>query len=937
MQRHETNLLAPYKALGQVCSGIPPAYLPLPQTKTYGEVCCAVENVVCLYTMTPLRLQWITSPMLDVVTVVARDRTRIYAAVGSNIAVIKRNRMVERWIQVAEAPKFIMPFGDALIVIDEQNTVRTFDIESGEEILEVESPGSCRVSALVHPSTYINKIVLGCEDGRLRILNVKTGKLVHEFLPDATYNSKITVLEQSPAIDVLAVGLESGYIHLRNVKLDRTIASFKQDASISSVAFRTDGADVMLSANSEGSIAVWDLNEQMLIGQKTHAHSGPVVSMHCMLGQPFVITSGTDNRMVKWVLKNELALPEVHTELEGHAEPVTCVKFYNELSVLSAGLDGCVRRFALFRADIMRRIGLAREVKKSELSKDRFIDVRMEPIVQMDVGWAREAVWDNVICRHRNSPVVSTWSTRRQTKGEHLLYHKRFKYNPAYLNAYASSLCLSACGNFAIIGYSSGHLDVFNMQSGVYKLSYYYSKISKLENEDDRFAHSGAVSGVVSDLVNRTVVSGSTDGSVHFWTTNPPRLVARVPVAKGIAGLKLDRNNSLLAVATVNGGISIVDVLSRTMARQIASASSDARVNITAMEFSADGKWLVWDIATNSLIDVMRCWAPCLGLSFNDTGEYLATCHEGQRAVYLWANKALFMSEFSVRTVTDETPIPVAQQPSASGDEAFEAAANGEVYVDSDSEDDDDVTQRRNVVIDDESDEDTAMEAENADVDANKQIDPSLVTLSGLPATRWANLPDLQAIRERNKPLEPPKKPEAAPFFLPTVGTLDGFSFEKEDANTLDEATARREKALMAKRRILELTTPWAKTLLASTDSDDAEKIKVFNSLKDMNVSSIDFQVRSLPAEALHSFVDMLAAVLKTRNDFELAVSYLATFLKIHREHLWKAESLSDDDTDSLTKKLHEVLQIQDSVWSEVQQSIEESTSVTQWVKSAVL
>lgn len=50
----------------------------------------------------------------------------------------------------------------------------------------------------------------------------------------------------------------------------------------------------------------------------------------------------------------------------------------------------------------------------------------------------------------------------------------------------------------------------------------------------------------------------------------------------------------------------------------------------------------------------MRCWAPCLGLSFNDTGEYLATCHEGQRAVYLWANKALFASEFNIRTVTDE-------------------------------------------------------------------------------------------------------------------------------------------------------------------------------------------------------------------------------------------------------------------------------------------
>lgn len=101
------------------------------------------------------------------------------------------------------------------------------------------------------------------------------------------------------------------------------------------------------------------------------------------------------------------------------------------------------------------------------------------------------------------------------------------------------------------------------------------------------------------------------------------------------------------------------------------------------------------------------------------------------------------------------------------------------------------------------------------------QIDPSLVTLSGLPPTRWANLPDLQAIRERNKPIEPPKKPEAAPFFLPTVGTLDGFTFEADDAKTLEEATAKREKALMAKRRILELATPWAKSLLETKVTAD--------------------------------------------------------------------------------------------------------------------
>jgi U3 small nucleolar RNA-associated protein 21 len=40
--------------------------------------------------------------------------------------------------------------------------------------------------------------------------------------------------------------------------------------------------------------------------------------------------------------------------------------------------------------------------------------------------------------------------------------------------------------------------------------------------------------------------------------------------------------------------------------------------------------------------------------------------------------------------------------------------------------------------------------------------------------TQWENLLHLDTIKARSKPLQPPKKPEAAPFFLPTVPTLAG-------------------------------------------------------------------------------------------------------------------------------------------------------------------
>lgn len=46
-----------------------------------------------------------------------------------------------------------------------------------------------------------------------------------------------------------------------------------------------------------------------------------------------------------------------------------------------------------------------------------------------------------------------------------------------------------------------------------------------------------------------------------------------------------------------------------------------------------------------------------------------------------------------------------------------------------------------------------------------------VMTLSSLPATQWQGILHLEEIKERNKPTEAPKKPEIAPFFLPTMHT----------------------------------------------------------------------------------------------------------------------------------------------------------------------
>ncbi len=60
---------------------------------------------------------------------------------------------------------------------------------------------------------------------------------------------------------------------------------------------------------------------------------------------------------------------------------------------------------------------------------------------------------------------------------------------------------------------------------------------------------------------------------------------------------------------------------------------------------------------------------------------------------------------------------------------------------------------------------------------APRPLAPRLATLSALPRTQWHNLVHLDAIRDRSRPVQPPKKPEAAPFFLPTLAGAEPSCF----------------------------------------------------------------------------------------------------------------------------------------------------------------
>lgn len=68
--------------------------------------------------------------------------------------------------------------------------------------------------------------------------------------------------------------------------------------------------------------------------------------------------------------------------------------------------------------------------------------------------------------------MVTTWSYNKVKMGEHKLIPERFQKKNRSLDVEvsATTLCLSHCGNFVIIGYSTGHID---------RQIYFFTKVIK--------------------------------------------------------------------------------------------------------------------------------------------------------------------------------------------------------------------------------------------------------------------------------------------------------------------------------------------------------------------------------------------------------------------------------------------------------------------------
>lgn len=848
-----SKIFLPNRALGYVSNHIPLVTRYIHRRKDNIIATC-VGRSFHSYSCARLALLAVSALHESEITCMAGDTYHVYTASGNSVYAWRRGTELKHTYSGHCSPvHLLLPFGAHLLSVDEDSLLKIWDIKTEETYGELTfNNNTFRITAICHPATYVNKILLGSEQGQMQLWNIKSSRLIYTF---AGWSSQVTVLEQPPAVDVMGIGLANGRIILHNLKYDQTVMKFTQDwGLVTALSFRTDGNPVMASGSLNGHVVFWNLEEKRVASQQLSVHTGAVNGLKCLPNEPLLVTSSADNSLKLWIFD----MPDGGVRLlrirEGHSAPPTYIRFHgdNGKSILTAGGDSSLREFNTVTEAANHSFGKAYYDKKlaKKRGERRSKHLKMPPVVQFTSETTCEE-WDNIACIHLGIPVVTTWSFNKRKMGELKLIPNKLNGEPRKMAGKftATSICLTHCGNFVVIGYSTGNVERFNIQSGIWRGSYGIPA-----------AHKGPVRGVAIDPLNQIVTTGGSDALIRFWdfknSEKPPLTI--LDIKEAVAFFQTHRESSLLCIALEDFSLSIVDMETRTVVRHFSGHTGQ----LTDATFSPDSRWLItagmdctlrtWDIPAAQLVDLFQVDSPCTSLTMSPTGEFLATTHINYLGIFLWSNRTLF-SHVSLKPISEDSVIPVVQLPLSS-------LHPDEVKVDEEEETDD-----------------------TSEQESPEQIE-KLITLSTLATSRWQNLLDIDIVKKRNRPSEPAKSQKAAPFFLPTLPSLN---LEFDFSDMLKNKDGSKDIRL---DQIKHTYTPFGKLLLETAKTDDFAH--VIEKLKSMGPSAIDFEINSMSLEGggsielLLQFLKMVNSMLKNSRDFELGQAYLALFLKVHGEVL---------------------------------------------------
>ncbi|KAL5635715.1 hypothetical protein ACGC1H_004506 [Rhizoctonia solani] len=868
------TLLAPFRALGIITNHVPFAM----QARSYkGDsegpklvILTCLGKSWALWEGGKMGLILVSPDAPSSITAVALDETFVWALAGTHAIKYTRGKETGRITNpLGTALSSMLIFGSHLLCLSSDGAhaivwdKNTFELQG-----KLSFTNGFTAAHMLHPATYLNKVLFASSDGSMQLWNIRTATCLHTFvatnLSTMANGSPITALCQSPAVDVIGIGFASGECVLYDIRSDeRVMRVFMEGAGVKAIAFRTDGHPTLATASATGHIALWDLNAQ---GRLMHivkgAHSSSISAVQWIPGQPVMVTSGEDNNLKQWLFESPDEPPRLLKYRAGHHAPPHLIRYYGEdgKQILTASRDRSLRYTSVVRDSRSFELSQGSLEQKATSLAIPVSHLKLPAITALAYSSTRSKDWEDVLSAHTGETFARTWSVREKKLGKWSMggaekakgVSAKGKGVDVSLGA-IKAVCVSACGNFGFIGTTKGVVQAYNMQSGLKRRTYVVGKDQ-------------TVTGIATDALNRVLVASTLSGSIHFFDFHTTAKLDQLDIPSTAVSIELQRDSELLAIICDDLTVRIADIETRKVVRELKGFGA----RVLDVSFSYDSRWLsvaaldstirTFDIPTGRLIDAFKTPSVATSITWSPTGDFLASAHVDSVGVFLWTNKAQY-SDVSLQTVP-EGEVATLELPSMQGEDESEDLDLGELA------------------------ELSLADTSKRSSGKTEQLEGELVTLTVLPRSKWQTLLNLEVIQARNKPIEAPKVPEKAPFFLPTVAGVEHEFDTGAEKNKKSKDESRRKQT-----GVVRIETEFQRQMAKEDRGGDYSAL--FALAQSMSPAALDLEIRSLSTiNDMELFMHALTQRLKSHRDFEAVQTYLAVFLRVHSDVLTEHEEL---------------------------------------------
>ncbi|CUE64850.1 WD40 repeat-containing protein, putative, partial [Bodo saltans] len=900
-----TDALTPFRAIGNVCGDVPVSY-----TLMYGEpvLMIATGRTFLLYRGKELSLLRGGPSFESEVASVAQTGRFRFVAEGPRVHAFSHHKRL--WTlphspELSTTPaKLLLARDDVVFSYGSDHRIVVRHIRSGDVLSAFPIDASETVTCMELLEGYNNKLLVATSAGNLQLFNFRTGELLVKTTPPgpvstSSSSSKVLCIASSNYKNIVAVGMSCGALTVFNIATMDEICTLRhENVAVTSLVFRTDKDGFIVSGTSAGEIAVWDLENRCLDGVLTRSkqvasrleafETPHTEAVHSLLAFPkgaMIVSASGDNAIMQFRFDTVDGLGLLVRERRGHMGECTAVKFYNSDLLVTAGSDQALRTTHVFSDRASWELS---QGKLGRRGRDRMVgreQLKLSPATVLDTSTSRNYQWGSLVSLHDSSALTCSWrmDTRALdtklsgiTTGMHV----------------ARCVRMSGCGNFAVVGYSSGNVSLLNLQN---------KSIRQLfRTPEEKIAHEKSVEAVEVAGGNTVIVSGGLDGKLMLWSLQTTKHLETFDIRRPVRHSCLHEPSNLFICAQ-DQSICVYPCAARVEGGEVPTSSSSTRLEpvrifsghnaaITALALtpdslkhivsaSADSVIMISDLAAGVCVGLYRTASPVTSLSFHPDALFLATTHLGERGSFLWTNNLRygFVPDVVENPLAkDVANLPLLHYPNlpllhypVARDERPDEEPSTDGKKDTSGSG---ATAGSNIVDLFDATTDVALLRKKADFEEKKllnEIQCLGVQRSGLSRNVWYNVTVIDQLKEKNQPLLPPKKRDV-PFFLPTTSELRPTFIVQQQQNNKSAASG--DSAASRFLKTIGSFTAVQQLILKDQHDDAMDLFK-----NGMSAQDIDLELRTLV-----DFSDEAEYIDEEKEQIRMCLLKLLQFLEHH-------------------------------------------------------